>query len=128
LTSVPGLKVTVIDITPSLPATDFMYIMFSTPLIDSSSGVATVSALTLGLAPGYTARTATVGGTTSGYSLIGSSGSEIAPATKIRIDRTAAKIGRSTNRDEKFFTSAVPQPCRRRRPAGRVRAAHRPWR
>ena len=45
-----------------------MYIMFSTPLIASSSGVATVSAITFGLAPGYTARTCTVGGTTSGYS------------------------------------------------------------
>jgi hypothetical protein len=42
--------------------------MFSTPLIASSSGVATVSAITLGLAPGYCARTTTDGGTTSGYS------------------------------------------------------------
>src|SRR6266446_1264647 len=37
----------------------------------------------------------TVGGTTSGYSLIGNSGIAIAPATKITIDSTAAKIGRS---------------------------------
>jgi hypothetical protein len=36
-----------------------MYIMFSTPLIASSSGVATVSAITFGLAPGYSARTCT---------------------------------------------------------------------
>ena len=50
--STPGRKVTVICSTPSEPATDFMYIMSSTPLIDSSSGVATVSAITCGLAPG----------------------------------------------------------------------------
>ncbi len=87
--------------TPSEPATDFMYIMFSTPLIASSSGVATVSAISFGLAPGYSARTCTLGGTTSGYSLIGSSGMAIAPATKIRIDSTAAKIGRSMKKREK---------------------------
>ena len=55
--SVPGRKVTVMSRTPSEPATDFMYIMFSTPLIASSSGVATVSEISLGLAPGYVART-----------------------------------------------------------------------
>ena len=46
--------------------------MPSTPLICSSIGVATVSAITFGLAPGYCARTTTDGGTTSGYSEIGS--------------------------------------------------------
>ena len=40
--------------------------------ISHSSGEATVSPITLGLAPGKSARTTTVGGTTSGYSLIGS--------------------------------------------------------
>jgi len=50
--SVPGRKVTVICSTPSEPATDLRYIMPSTPLIASSKGVATVSAMTLGLAPG----------------------------------------------------------------------------
>src|SRR5687768_15558065 len=78
-----------------------MYIMFSTPLIASSSGVATVSAITLGLAPGYTAVTTTEGGTTSGYSLIGSIGIEIRPAAKITIDNTAAKIGLSMKNLEK---------------------------
>src|SRR5687768_9617393 len=78
-----------------------MYIMPSTPRMDSSSGVATVSAMTLGLAPGYTVRTTTEGGTTSGYSPIGSSGIEIRPAAKITIDSTAAKIGRSMKNLEK---------------------------
>src|SRR3979490_3561123 len=43
----------------------------------------------------------TVGGTTSGYSLIGNIGIAIAPATKITIDNTAAKIGRSMKNLEK---------------------------
>src|SRR5690606_30726902 len=75
--------------------------MSSTPLMASSSGVATVSEMTLGLAPGYTVRTTTDGGTTSGYSPIGSSGIEIRPAAKITIDSTAAKIGLSMKKREK---------------------------
>ena len=92
---------TVVTSTPSEPATDFMYIMFSTALIASSSGVATVSAITFGLAPGYSARTCTLGGTTSGYSLTGSSGMAMSPVIKIKIDSTAAKIGLSIKKREK---------------------------
>src|SRR3546814_9391662 len=84
-----------------------MYIMSSTPVIASSSGVATVSAITLGLAPGYTVRTTTEGGTTSGYSPIGSSGIAIRPAAKITIERTAAKIGRSMKNLEKSMSVPV---------------------
>ncbi len=50
--STSGWKVMVICSTPSEPATDLKYIMPSTPLISSSSGTATVSAISLGLAPG----------------------------------------------------------------------------
>src|SRR4030095_6839676 len=82
--------------------------MSSTPLIASSSGVATVSAMTFGLAPGYTVRTTTEGGTTSGYSLIGSSGIAISPAAKITIESTAAKIGRSM----KNFEKSIVYACR----------------
>src|ERR1700716_38082 len=78
--------------------------MPSTPLICSSIGVDTVSAMTLGLAPGYCARTTTVGGATSGYSEIGSAGSDSSPATKITVDSTPAKIGRSMKNLEKFMT------------------------
>src|SRR5688500_6656168 len=94
--------------------------MFSTPLICSSIGVATDSAITFGLAPGYCARTATIGGVTSGYSEIGSAGSDNRPATKISAERTPAKIGRSMKNFEKFM--AVSQSLkeairhRRRRP------------
>jgi len=59
-----------------------------------SKGEATVSPITLGLAPGKLARTTTVGGTTSGYSLIGSWNSEMAPPIRMISDSTAAKIGR----------------------------------
>ena len=50
--SVPRRKVTVSVIWPSVVAWLFMYSMPSTPLICSSMGVATVSAITFGLAPG----------------------------------------------------------------------------
>ena len=69
----------------------------------SSSGVATVSAITLGLAPGYWARTTTEGGATSGYSEIGSPRSAISPAISISTDNTPAKIGRSIKNLERFM-------------------------
>src|SRR5471032_1464322 len=69
--------------------------MFSTPLICSSSGAATVSAMIFGLAPGNCALTTTDGGTTSGYSEIGSWNIEIRPTRKINTEITPAKIGRS---------------------------------
>ena len=111
--SVPGRNVTVICRTPSDPAIDLRYVMSSTPLIASSSGVATVSAITFGFAPGYTVRTTTEGGTTSGYSLIGSSGIAIRPAAKITIESTAAKIGRSMKNLEKSICVSLPRRSRR---------------
>src|SRR5712672_3294169 len=54
----------------------------------------------------------TVGGTTSGYSLIGNSGIAIAPATKITIDSTAAKIGRSMKNLEKKSKNGSPYGLR----------------
>src|SRR4051794_38957050 len=80
--------------------------MRSTPLICSSIGIATVSAITFGLAPGNCALTITDGGTTSGYSEIGITGSASNPATKMRMERTPAKIGRSMKNLERFM--AVP--------------------
>src|ERR1700733_13802678 len=77
--------------------------MPSTPLIASSIGVATVSAMTLGLAPGYVARTTTEGGTTSGYSEIGIAGRASTPIRKISIDSTPAKIGRSMKNLDRFM-------------------------
>ena len=48
----PSLNVTVSVMRPSVVAWLAMYSMPSTPLICSSSGVATVSAMTFGFAPG----------------------------------------------------------------------------
>jgi hypothetical protein len=77
--------------------------MFSTPLICSSRGEATVSAMTFGLAPGYWARTTTDGGTTSGYSEIGNWNSAITPARNTATDSTPAKIGLSMKNREMFM-------------------------
>src|SRR5580698_6740043 len=76
---------------------------FSTPLICCSSGVITVSAMVLGEAPGYCPLTTTVGGTISGYSLIGSWGIASSPPTVISIARTVANIGRSMKNEEMFI-------------------------
>src|SRR5437667_11232241 len=77
--------------------------MPSTPLMASSSGVATVSAITLGVGAGYWAGTTTVGGTTSGYSAIGSERSAIRPEMNMSSDSTPAKIGRSMKNLERFI-------------------------
>src|ERR1700722_13714293 len=90
---------------------------FSTPLICCSSGVMTVSAMVLGEAPGYVPLTTTVGGTISGYSLMGSDGMANNPATAMRIASTEAKIGRSMNTEEMFMRS-LPFIGRRRRLVG----------
>src|SRR5690606_24416411 len=98
-----------------------MYSMSSPPLMDSSSGEATVSAMTLGLAPGYWARTTTDGGTTSGYSAMGSWNMASRPASSTTTDSTPAKIGRSMKNREIFM--GIP-PCsaqRRRRGLDRAR-------
>src|SRR5580698_3316836 len=83
--------------------------MFSVPLICSSSGVATVSATVSGLAPGKSAVTTTDGGTTSGYSEIGSCVIEIRPARKMATEMTPAKIGRSIKNRDKFIVVIPPR-------------------
>src|SRR3569833_4754052 len=80
--------------------------MPSTPLTDSSIGVATGRAMKRGVAPGFCARTTTDGGTTSGYSEIGMARSASRPARKISVDKTPAKIGRSMKKREIFM--AIP--------------------
>src|SRR5579872_3895440 len=79
--------------------------MFSTPLTSCSIGVATVSAITFGFAPGYVALTTTVGGTTSGYWATGSLNRASPPTRTITIDNTEAKIGRSIKKWENFMTN-----------------------
>src|SRR5258708_30195008 len=76
---------------------------FSTPLICCSSGVMTVSAMVFGEAPGYWPLTTTVGGTISGYSLIGRFGIASKPDTVINIASTVANMGRSMKNEEMFI-------------------------
>ena len=63
----------------------------------------TVSAMVFGDAPGYWPLTTTVGGTISGYSLIGSAGIASRPATVMMMASTVAKIGRSMKNEEIFI-------------------------
>src|SRR4051812_18503999 len=105
--------------------------MFSAPLICSSSGVATVSAMTLGLAPGNWAFTMTDGGTTSGYSEIGNWNIAIKPARKMATEITPAKIGRSIKNLDRFIGASLND---RRGAAGEAvrrlligRASFPPW-
>jgi hypothetical protein len=94
------------------------YRTFSRPLICSSSGVATVSEITRGLAPGYWARTTTCGGATSGYSEIGSSGMASAPMRKMKRDNTVAKRGRSMKKREMSMSVASGSPKPLTAPSG----------
>src|SRR5277367_3879282 len=97
-------------------------IAFSTPLICCSKGVITVSAMVFGDAPGYWPLTTTVGGTISGYSLIGRFGIASKPATVIKMARTVAKIGRSMKNEEIFMRALSCGRCAGR--GGRRIGAH----
>src|SRR6266571_3395942 len=77
--------------------------MPSTPLICSSMGAATVSAIVSGLAPGNCALTTTDGGTTSGYSEMGRLCMAIKPPKKMSVDKTPANTGRSMKNFEIFI-------------------------
>src|SRR5215813_6957623 len=70
--SVPGSKKIRIVASPALVASETMYRMFWTPLMDCSKGIRTESTRTLALAPGYAMETYTVGGAMLGYWAIGS--------------------------------------------------------
>jgi len=115
---VPILNVTVSVRLPSAPACESKYSRFSTPLICSSSGVATVSEITRGLAPGNWARTTTCGGATSGYSEIGSWNTASKPIRKMKIDSTPAKRGRSMKNREISMGCAPLSRVQPARPVG----------
>src|SRR5258706_11888862 len=94
---VTNLKKTFIVIEPSLLDVEVMYVMFSTPLIASSKGVATALATTSAFAPGYDAVTCTVGGAMSGNKVTGIVNNDINPNKRIMIDTTVDKTGLSIN-------------------------------
>jgi hypothetical protein len=82
---------------PSLLELEVMYVIFSTPLIDCSNGVATERATTSALAPGYDAVTTTLGGAISGNKVTGKVYKDIAPSNNNIIETTVDKTGRSIN-------------------------------
>ena len=92
---------------------------FSTPLICCSSGVITVSAIVLGEAPGYWPLTTTVGGTISGYSLMGRIGMASRPADR---DQDGQHGGENRPLDEERGN------VHRRSPLGRRLRHRRAWR
>src|SRR3954466_11287861 len=71
--------------------------MFSTPLMASSSGVATARATTSALAPGYSAVTCTLGGAISGNRVTGSVNNDSPPNKSSMIDTTVDRTGLSIN-------------------------------
>src|SRR4029077_8861740 len=97
------------------------------PTIACSSGAATVSAITLGFAPGYEACTTTCGGTTSGDSLIGSLNKRRRPAMVMNAEMTPAKIGRSMKKSDNDNFTDVPHPLGQRY-YQRAAAPPRHWR
>src|SRR5262249_2829119 len=111
---VPSSKVTSRVIWPSLVEREDMYIMFSTPLTSCSIGVATVSATTLALAPGYDAGTLTVGGVISGYWAIGNLISATRPMMMMTMEMTVAKTGRSTKNRASMLRTCLVFVCQSR--------------
>src|SRR5947208_13314144 len=65
-----------------------------------SIGAATVCSITSAEAPGYTACTVTTGGAMSGYCAIGRLRIAARPASTMKMDSTAAKIGLSIKKRE----------------------------
>ena len=97
---VPSSKLTWIENRPSAVEFEYMYSMFSTPLICCSIGVTTVEATTSALAPGYWPVTLMIGGAISGYCAIGRRENDTPPRMTNTIETTAAKIGRSMKKCE----------------------------
>ena len=82
------------------------YSRSSTALISSSSGVATVSETTSGLAPAYLADTVIIVGTISGYSATGMVLKQSQPQNAMKMETTNARRGCSMKMRENIgFTS-----------------------
>jgi hypothetical protein len=69
-------------------------------------GIPTVCAIVSAFAPGYIAFTCTVGGVIDGYWSIGSTKSDMPPATSNSRESTDANMGRSIKNFGKFIIAA----------------------
>src|SRR4051812_23861399 len=94
--SVPRLKTTCIDASPSLPASEVMYFIPGIPLIALSRGMRTDLVINSPLAPGYSAVTLTFGGDIEGNWVTGNLVMANTPRNtrmrEITIDRTGLRI------------------------------------
>jgi len=110
--STPGRKVTT-HLQTAVRAGDGLHVHDAFDAVDGplSNGSATESAIfPWELAPGYVARTTTLGGTTSRiFAGRGRIGMAIRPTAKMMIDSTIAKIGRSIKNLEKSMSAARVQ-------------------
>src|SRR5271163_4193143 len=104
---VPSSKLTWMENRPSAVELEYMYSMFSTPLICCSIGVTTVAATTSALAPGYWPDTLMIGGAISGYCAIGKRENDTPPRITNTIETTAAKIGRSIKKCERRIPVSI---------------------
>ena len=69
--SVPNSKITLIEHTPSLPASEAIYFIPGTPLIARSKGITTALIINSPFAPGYSADIFTFGGEIAGNCVTG---------------------------------------------------------
>jgi hypothetical protein len=81
-----------------------MYVMFSTPLILSSSGVMTEFNTVCASAPVYDVDTIIVGGAMSGYCSIGRLTSPIVPSSTKNMEITVESTGRFMNLENDIFS------------------------
>src|SRR6185369_16781774 len=96
LGSIPDLKTTCIEASPSLPASEAMYLIPGTPLMALSIGITTALIINSPFAPGYSATIFTLGGEIEGYWVTGNLAKAITPnkvmISEITIDRTGLCI------------------------------------
>src|SRR5208282_4900063 len=102
-------KVAVIELEPSLPLSEVMYLIPWAPLICCSRGIVTADSTVCALAPTYPLLTLTCGGARLGNCAIGKVGITTAPARMISSAQTVANTGRrmkkSTNMENQNAAS-----------------------
>src|ERR1044071_2510634 len=97
LGSIPELKTTCIEASPSLPASEAMYLMPGTPLIALSIGITTALIINSPLAPGYSATIFTLGGEIDGNCVTGNLTNAITPNKVMISDITMESTGLCMN-------------------------------
>ena len=97
LGSIPDLKTTWMEASPSLPASEAMYLIPGTPFIALSIGITTALIINSPLAPGYSATIFTLGGEIEGNCVTGNLTNAITPNRVIMRDITIERTGLCIN-------------------------------